>query len=245
MTTFARSLALDRPRGARGLLPLLLGAYAVGKGIYGAVNANQIKQRNKGYIEDAYRGAVQRQNVHETDVRQNTAESLNARGLLSGGPQFTQTSPSLTQSAYAGGTPTTLGGQQEADTNRELALERHDLDAAHTRATNENKADYLNALVSAGTNTAQGIMSAYGTSQTMAATSALGAGSPAAAGKAPAASGFVDSIPPGTQFHPTSGEVMGQFGFDAHTAMPQTQSAYAMRGTVPGVGQSNADFHVG
>lgn len=231
-------IGFDRPRGARGLLPLILGAYAVGKGIYSAINANQVKQRNKGYIEDAYRGAVQRQGVHETDVRQGTAESLNARGLMTPGAQFSQTAPSLTQSAYAGGQPSTLGGQMEADTNRELGLERHDLDAAHSRALNENKADYLNSLVGAASNTAQGVMQAYGAGKTLGAMNDMGGAAPSApsASVAAPAPRLIDSVAPGTQMHPETGEVVGALGYHPNSAMPQTLSAY---------GQSNADFHVG
>lgn len=214
----ARSFGLERPRGARGLLPLLMGAYAVGKGLYGAVNANQTKQRNKGYIEDAYRGALQRQSVHDQDVRQGTAESLNARGLTAG--------------AYDGGGGT-LGSRAASDVERELGFEHHDLDAAHTRARNENQADYVNNLVGAATGTAEGIMSAYSAGQTMKATKALGGGAAASSVAAPR---LVDSVPPGTQFHPASGEVMGAFGLHPTTAMPQTLSAY---------GQPNTDFHVG
>lgn len=228
---------LARPRGARGVLPLVLGAYAVGKGIYGAISGNQRRQRMKGYINDAYRSALQRQNVHDTDVRQDTAESLNARGILSQGPQFTQTSPSLTQSAYGGGQPSTLGGQMEADTNRELALEHHDLDASHTRALNENNADYANDLVGAATGTAQGIMQAYSIGHMPNLDSAPGARTPTATPSPSATmSGDASEIPNGSQFHPQTGEVLGAYGLHPNSAMPQTLSAY---------GQSNSDFHVG
>jgi len=209
-----------------------IGGSAVIGGVAKAVTGNQTKQRNKGYIEDAYRSASQRQTVHENDVRQDSAESLNARGLLVPGQQFTQRSPSsaLTETAYAGGTPSTLGGQMQADTNRELGLERHDLDAAHTRAQNENNAAYMNDLVGAATGTAQGIMSAYGAHENVSAMGALDAkSSPSVSAPAPSQmlSGGEDEMP----------MIQGAFGLHPLTAKPQ--------GTQTGLGQMNATFHVG
>lgn len=185
------------------------------------------RDRSKGYIQDAYNSAVQRQGVHESDVRQGGAESLAARGLLPSGQQYASTSPSLTQTAYGGAVPSTLGGQVQADTNRELGLERHDLNAAHTRALNENNADYLNNLTGAVVGAGQRAASLY----TMGAYSGASRSASVASAALPSAS------------MTTSGDanegslIQGAFGIHPLTGRPQ--------GTVGGYGQSNSDFHVG
>lgn len=226
-----------------------MAAFAVGKGVYGAVNANQVKQRNKGYIDAAYRSAVQRQGVHEGDVRQGSAEELNARGLLQGGPQYASKTGSLTQSAY-GAAPATLGAQQEADTNRELGLERQDLDSAHTQAKNENNAAYLNNLVGAAEGTASGILQAYGAKQTADATQQL-----TTATQNAQVNTIAQQPVPSVQVTPSAAPGISAaynlnpahaFGVDAND--PHGTMGFGTpspKATINGFGQSNSSFNVG
>lgn len=178
------------PGESRGLLPLILGGIAVGNAIYKGISANQRKQRNKGYIQEAFRSARQKQETHEGDVRQGEAESLNARGLGTTGA--VSRNPSRIAAAMAkGGIPalanlppsTTLGGRVQTETNRELGLERRDLEQARDQALRENKAEYIDSLVGATTGGLLGLGQAYGASQDLAGMSRIQAAmQPAPAG---------------------------------------------------------------
>lgn len=180
------------PGESRGIIPLILGGLAVGGAAYKAISANQRKQRMRGYIGQAFRSAQERQQVHEGDVRQGTAESLNARGLGSTGAvqpaTVTRSSPEVLAQLEAAGAPpglisqamrgkatttqrapSTIGGRVQSETNRELGLERTDLLNARDQAYRENSADYFNELIGAGLQGAQGVAGAYGASQDLAA----------------------------------------------------------------------------
>lgn len=180
----------SRPREARGLLPLVLAALGAGRAIVGGIQANQEKQRRKGFIEANYRLAKEKLNTNQSLVRQSTQESLAARGLIAG--------------AMKGGT---LGNQVTTDTEHQLELERQDLENNKTQALSDNRAAYASALsssIGAGINTA---VSAYGASQDMAA--ARGASPVKAAmrvsggpGEMPPAFGGVDPVDP--LGHPSS-----------------------------------------
>lgn len=135
-------------------------AAAVGSAsaIYGAVNANQKKQRDKGYIDASYRNASEGLDTRQTLARQNAAESLNQRGIL--GPQ----SP-IQRAMMPGASPTSLGDQVQADNEKQFGLERRDLDQQHDQASHENRAAYTDALVGSvmsGASTAAGV---YGAKQ--------------------------------------------------------------------------------
>lgn len=188
------------------------------------------RDRGRSYIEDAYASASQRQAVHEGDVRQGERESLNARGLLTPG---SNTGASLTASAYA---PRTVGERQQRDTNRELGLERSDLQHAHQRALDENQADYLNNLVGLGVNTAKTAAGIYSGGLTMGAFQSMPmapSGTPT-----PQFQGIRDTMPlDGGSMVGGAYGIRGEFGIDPLTGRPQ--------GTVNGVGQRNSDFHVG
>lgn len=81
------NLGFDRPRGSRGVLPLIAASIIAGgvRAGIGAISANQTKQRNKGFINANYRVAKQRLDREQGTARQGIAESLNARGLAQGG----------------------------------------------------------------------------------------------------------------------------------------------------------------
>lgn len=61
-----------------------IGGAAVGGGLYKAVSGNQARQRNKGYNEQSYQTAKKSLGVRQGEVRQQTTESLNQRGLGAG-----------------------------------------------------------------------------------------------------------------------------------------------------------------
>lgn len=182
-------LSYDRPRRARGFLPLVLGAIGVGRAIVGAVQGNQTKQRNKGYINANYRLAKQRLSTNQALVRQNTAEALNARGL----------SP-VVSAMRSGGTPHTLGEQVQADTEQQLGLERQDLENQHDRALKENNASYINTLIASGVSGINSAVSAYTAGQDV---NALRAGS--AAANTAAADNIAKMPVPGMELTPTGG----------------------------------------
>lgn len=212
-----------RPRASRGLLPLILGALSIGKGIYGAIQANQQKQRNKGYINDAYRSGVQRMETRQGDVRQSTSESLNARGLLGGGV-------SPIHKLMAGGSTvdaTDLGSQRMATNESEFGLERHDLDAQHERDLNENKAAAVNAQIGSIAGGIQGAISAYSTGQDMKAMNT------------PAAS---------VTNTPIHSQLLSGSAFDnVHPVDPlgDPSSSWHIPRTINGAGMTNSDFNTG
>jgi hypothetical protein len=62
-------------------------AVGAASGIAGIIQGNQNKQKNKGLISQAYRQNVIQTNLQQANTRQDSNESLNARGVLSGGAQ--------------------------------------------------------------------------------------------------------------------------------------------------------------
>lgn len=252
--------SLGRPAEARGIIPLILGALAVGRGIYGAIEANQQKQRNKGYINDAYRSAQARQTLHEGDVRQGEMESLASRGIMSTADvpstQSRIAAAMNPQSAKISGA-TSLAGRDLLESDQGLALERHDLDAAHTQALNENKADALNAEIASLGQGAQGVVSAAGAAGDLSAMQKLGAtGSVAAAsppaGNAPPASSMDLNAPLDLSGSSRIGAAMGQGpgghwgGIDAVSPLEHPDSNWNPNkgSTVNGAGAANSDFHL-
>jgi hypothetical protein len=143
----------ERPRGARGIIPLILGAMAVGKGIAGAVQANQTKKRREGFIDANYQLAKKKLNTAQADVRQGTSESLMARGLTQGGL-------SPIHAAMAPGASHSLGEQVQSDNEKQFALENTDLENQRNQANSENEAGRNSAYLGAAVGTAQGIMGA-------------------------------------------------------------------------------------
>lgn len=235
----AATLGFDRPMvpsTARGFWPLVMAALGVGKSIYGAIEANQVKQRNKGYINDAYRTASARMSQQQATGSEENLESLNARGMVSGGVR-------PIHAAMVNGTSnaTDLAGQSQANLEREYGLDRHALDAAHTQALNENKADALNAQIGAISSGIGSVASAYGSGQEMAALNAAGgsgassaAGTAASANQSPIASAMLS----GSAFE----------GIHPVDPLGDPTSAWHMpgsTGTTIGDGQANYGFNTG
>jgi hypothetical protein len=241
-----RTHQFERPRGARGILPLLAiaaGAKAAGA-IYGAINSNQTKQRNKGYLSAAYRSGVQRQETLQQDTRQATSESLNARGLLSGG-----VSPIHAAMAPAGGRKevgtsgvlealapqtegaTDLAGGVQVRNEREFGIERNDLDNQYKRDINENNAAGLNGELGSIAGGIEGVAGAVSAAQGLSAANAAATG--ASGTRTPIASALL------------SGSAYG--GIHATDPLGDPSSAWHVPrgGTVVGMGQSNAEFNTG
>lgn len=134
-------------------------AVGVGRAAYGAIDANQKKQKNKGAISAAYRQKNTRLTNRQTDVDTSAGENLAARGLLQGGGGASAIRAAMVgeKVVSTGPAPTDLGGQARADLGKEFAYEREDLTQQEKQAQNANKAAGLNAeigAVKAGVNTA-------------------------------------------------------------------------------------------
>lgn len=198
--------------------------------IGGAIDANQKKQRNKGYIADAYTSSKQRLALQQTAGRQASAEALGARGLTSGGD--VNTSPIATamvggEMTATGATPHTLGAQQASDNAVQMGLETKDLEQQRGQAEAENKAQYTSSLIGGALN---GVNMAVGLH---------GAGQEIGAIKEPspikAAMTGIDS--PSNWFG-------GVHGINPLTAPGSTWNNGAA-GVTNAHGEANADFHIG
>ncbi len=226
------------PGASRGLIPLIMAALKVGSSIYNAVEANQVKQRNKGYINDAYRSAQAQQRIQEGDVRQGEEESLAARGLLS--PDVAGGASS--RIAAAMGAPGTvaasgsLGGRDMAETDAQLGLQRHALDAAHTQALNENNATALNSEIGAAESGIGGIAQGIQAAQEM------GSAKPAPA-PTPTPTPAPDVSAIGSAMGATSTHWGGVDAVDPLGAAGSNWNTNK-RTVSGGFGVSNADFHL-
>lgn len=133
------------------LLALALAAGAVRMGV-GAYQNRKETRRKRGLVQQAYRNSADRLATRQEGVRQNTMESLNARGLLQGGDEQidpsterNSTDAAVTRPNEGPGTPAvrmprTLAGQTRADTERELGLEWKDLDFDRRQSESDLKA---------------------------------------------------------------------------------------------------------
>lgn len=127
-------------------------AIGAGTAVARAIGANQTKQRNKGYINDAYRRQSQQLDITQAGAREDSAESLNARGLAQGGSVTASPihAAMIDGLMRATGAPNTIGGQVQSNAGVQMGLERTDLDTQHSRALTANKVGYTNALIDAG-----------------------------------------------------------------------------------------------
>jgi hypothetical protein len=189
-------------------------------GVAKGVQGNQDKQRNKGFIDANYRLASDRLNTQQRGVRQDTAESLAARGL----------SP-VAGAMMSGSTPHTLGAQQTADTEHELGLERQDLNNQHDQALKTNQAQYDNTLLGAGVGAVTGTMQAYGAHQDM------NAMNPPTTGNSPVGSAMLSG---GPTFDRNMDAVIDPVGHPSSPWFSGNQKTLNA-----GAGTSNADFNVG
>lgn len=224
------------PGAARGLLPLIMAAMNVAKGAYGAIQSNQQKQRNKGYISANARLATDKLQTRQQDIAQSSTESMIARGLGGAGQEVSPIRQAMgmdemgnltgRQATRVGETPsgppapTTLGGQASANLDKEFGLEWTDLSQQTKQAHAENKAAGINgeigALVQGGTDAVTGYNAAKDLQSTPKVPSPI-----SSAMQIPGAFGVdpVDPLGPGSAWHPGS--------------TPKT---------INGVGQSNYDF---
>lgn len=216
------SFGVMAPNERRGIVPLIAAAAGAGaiRTAFGAISANQQKQRNKGYIGAAYRQASSRLDIGQAETRQGTAESMNARGM--GGS-------SAIRSALSAA-PTDLAEQSSANLTREFGFERSDLDNSYARAMDENKAGALNAelgSLASGVQTAENV---YGAGKDLSALKNAPAGGGSAIRQA-FRTGIDDPANAWGGIHPV--DPLGAPGSSWN------------RGTVVGQGQPNSAFNVG
>lgn len=144
------------PGESRGLLPLLIAAAMGVRAAVGAVQANQQKQRNKGFVNANYRVGKERLDRSQRVARQDIAESLNARGLAQGGSvsaspiHAAMTATGDTSQVTSAGPASTIGEADVRDSNEEMSLEQQDLGQQRDQAIKSGKAQYNNDLVGSG-----------------------------------------------------------------------------------------------
>lgn len=176
-------------------LPLILGALQVAGGIGGAIQGNQQRQAQKGFIDRAYKLGRQRLDVRQADQRGGQAESLIAQGLAGGGNiRATRTpiryegegeAPINQLAARSGiirsmdfdrpppsGAPAvsvagarTLGEQRQLDLMREQQLEQNALRESRDSARAGVNAAYTQQLVGQVGNAIAGGIQGYQTGQ--------------------------------------------------------------------------------
>lgn len=258
MRNVFRLRTYERPRGARGILPLIAAAVASGglRAGIGAIQNRSETRRSRNLINDSYADASRRLLVNQADVRQSTNESLNARGvggssarptiagtygLLGGGE--TGRNPTTIAGTQVGPEAHTLGEQTQANTDQQLGFERKALDFEHDRANADNDANSMANSIGAISSGIQTGASVYN------AGSMLGSGAGAAATPSMTVAGSPGD--PGMPSTPSIASAYGHpsqhaFGVDAVDPLGHPQSAWASRGTINGTAAvSNADFHVG
>lgn len=225
--THAMRFGLDRPNGARGIVPLILAAMGA-RSLIGGIMGNQTKQRNKGYINANYRMAKEQLGVSQGLGRQNIAEDLNRRGI------------SPVAQAMVGGVPDTLGGQVQSDAEHQFGLERQDLETKHNYALATNNADYMNSLVGSVASGATTAMQLAGASADM---GAAQGGAAASSAPSPVASAMMS----GGDVSPDVTHI-GMGGVDAIDPLGNPASSWYSGGrggkmTMSGAGLTNSDFN--
>lgn len=159
-----------------------IGTAAVGGSVYKAVQGNQQKQTNKGFIEASYANAKQAQNTQQSYAAEGQAESLNQRGLATTGYSPIHAAMSGGMIGAPAQTPGTLGEQRMSDTTGQFQLEDASLDNERKQALQKNKVDYENTLIGSIVDGVEGVAGAVGDKQAMnaAPSSASASASPAA-----------------------------------------------------------------
>jgi hypothetical protein len=92
----------------------------------GMIQANQVRQKQKGLIGQAYQTAQGQLNIGERNTREDTGESLVARGLTGAGDVTTGAAVSPGTVPGEGGA-TTLGSQQGVNLKEQQVLEQDSL----------------------------------------------------------------------------------------------------------------------
>lgn len=207
-----------------------IGSFALG-GLAGLkIHGTKQRSRQTGrLIRDAYESAQTKLGHQQQDIRQGTTESLNARGILTGGSgsHAPAGSDRFATEGRLGetGAANTLGGQVERDLSGEFALERRDLWNQRQAAIKQNKADTMQGYVN----------DIAGTAQTAAGFMAPGMGGPIAAAMGAGRSlGAVDA----SMTVPPTGTIRGAFGLNPIDGSGTPQIGVAMPGT------DSYNFHV-
>ncbi len=269
-------------------LGLIAAAYGVGRAAYGMYRNRKETRRRKSLINEAYQNSHDRLETRQADVRQGSAEALNARGLLQGGgaeridqatdansidphagireaakrggmmgKMMTKVAGKLPAQQVAVRTPTTLAGQQTADMEGELGLERRDLDFEKRKAMSDAKSagqqgtlDAIGAGIDAG-------VGLYNAGKNLSAIKQAMMADQVAA--LPTDIPEVSQIPNGTATPPklspikaamtgveNSGNWFGGInGLDPFSpGSSWNRDGQTVRSTVLGYGQSNAEFNV-
>lgn len=205
--------------------------------VYGAVDANQKKQKNKGYITDSFQTAQQRLALKQRAGRDDAASALAERGLTGGGDvtasPIAAAMTSGTMQAQ-GGTPHTLGAQITSDNAAQMGLETQDLEQQKTKAEHDNYDQYRGAVINSAV---QGISTGMNVS------SAIGQMRAPSGGSAPIASAMAPQVGidnPGNWF----GGVHGLDPLNAPGSSWRAPSETSHGVALNGAGMGNADFHV-
>lgn len=228
-------------------LPLILGAIAGARAIYGAVSANQQSQRNKGYINSSYDTAKARLDRQQTLGRQSMSEEMSARGL--GGISPIQ-SALLGSRPGASAAPHTLGEQLGADNETQYGLEQKDLVQQRDRALQDNRDQRNESYIGSAFAGANLGAQAYGLSQERA----------SLAGSEDGSGSIADASTPAAAMSPIQRAMMparvsslddpaNHFG-GIHPINPLGASASTWNSDnhstlVAAPGQTNSEFHVG
>jgi hypothetical protein len=247
-------LLLHLPLVALWSLDPIADITAAVSGISGLIQGNQQYKKNKGLISQAYRQNVAQTNLQQANTRQDSNESLNARGVLSGGAA--RPNPSSITQAVAGsggsgggggitgylpqagvgavGAANTLGGGQNAQMTDQFALADKANKGAETAALNANSATYANTILNAATGAAGAAGNVIQGQSAGNAAAAVAAGS-GANGTAGSATPPIGSIAPDTP-SPTTG---------AYGMTQNPQFFGGSSGTSIGSGQPNYSFNAG
>lgn len=229
-------------------------------GVEGLVGFNQARQNAKGQrgaINRAYNAATIQQGVDNAGVRENTNESLNARGILSAGsaPRTGAGISPIAQSVaksgayrnfYNGaqkgstGAANTIGGQVNADLGDQFYKQQKSLYDQRQQGLNTTKANETNAMLSSAIG---GVQTAMNVNAGQAANGMTGAitgafGMP------------VNLGPSGSQGMPTGAVMNGGQDIPTPSAVPDTgpsgTGAIPRAATMVGSDNvSNANFNVG
>lgn len=145
MRFFQRTSDFERPRGARGIVPLIAAALAAGvaRAGVGLLQGRNETRRKRNRINDAYTFGHERQNIMQQDVRGSEAERIASRGLAQGGDLQigNAVAPNPGGDVYNVSGAHTLGGQQQADLHREQSLEQNDLLRQRDNAVSDVEAE--------------------------------------------------------------------------------------------------------
>jgi hypothetical protein len=252
-----------------GLLGKVIGGLT--GGLVGVIGANQVSQRakgNRGAINRAYTAATLQQNLDQANTRENTNESLNARGMLAAGAPTAGAalSPIAQGVAKSGayrnfyngaqqgsvGASNTVGGQVNANLGDQFYKEKKSIYDEQQTDLNQNKAAATNGYIQNAVNgieTAGNIMSGNAAGAAAGVVNGMSGGSAGA----PMTGAFgmpVNLGPSGAVGTPVPSAATGDMMGTAQTSVPDTgptgTGAISKAATMVGDSNtSNANFNVG